>query len=383
MAQDLRESAESDAFWMRRALSEAELGRGSVEPNPLVGAVIVRDGRALAVGHHARFGGPHAEVDALSRAGDSARGATLYVTLEPCRHHGKTPPCTEAVLHSGIARVVAAMRDPFPKVAGGGLAQLRAAGLEVNLGVEGDSARRLNAPYLKRLRTGRPYVTAKWAMTLDGRIATSKGDSVWISGPRSRALVHEVRGRMDAILVGIGTVLADNPSLTARPSGPRIAARVILDSEARLPFTSRLAATARDVPVWVAVTERAAAERTEALSSLGCEVLKFQSGGGRIPIAALLDELGRRGATNLLVEGGGQTIGAFLDAREIDAVDVFIAPILEGGTTSVSPVLGNGVSAMADALRLRRPLVTLVEGDVRIRGVMPGSGEGGHDNDST
>ena len=262
-----------DLFWMRRALAEAERGRGAVEPNPLVGAVVVREGRPVGVGHHARFGGPHAEVVALEAAGAAARGATLYVTLEPCCHHGKTPPCTEAVLAAGIRRVVAAMTDPFPKVAGGGFARLAAAGLEVESGLLETEARRLNAPYLKRLATGRPYVIAKWAMTLDGKTATASGDSRWISGPRSRALVHELRGRMDAILVGIGTALADDPQLTARPPGPRRAARVVLDSAARLPPDSRLARTAREIPVWVAVTERAGAERRAALAALGCDIL--------------------------------------------------------------------------------------------------------------
>jgi len=283
-----------DLLWMRRALAEAERGRGAVEPNPMVGAVVVRDGRLVGFGHHARFGGPHAEVEALARAGDEARGATLYVTLEPCCHFGKTPPCTQAVLDAGIVRVVAAMRDPFPKVAGGGLAQLRQAGVAVEVGVESDAARRLNAPYLKRLATGRPYVVAKWAMTLDGKTAAASGDSRWISGPRSRALVHELRGRMDAVVVGIGTALADDPQLTARPPGPRVACRVVLDGSARLSPTSRLATTAREVPVLVAVTDRAPGDRRDALAALGCEVLAFP-GAGPVPILALLDELGRRG----------------------------------------------------------------------------------------
>ena len=226
---------EDDLRWMARALAEAGRGRGSVEPNPMVGAVVVRDGTLVGVGHHELFGGPHAEVNALARAGGLAAGSTLYVTLEPCCHQGKTPPCTEAVIGAGMARVVAALRDPFPKVDGGGAARLRAAGVEVSMGLMAEEAARLNGPYLKRLATGLPYVLAKWAMTLDGKTASRSGDSRWISGPRSRALVHEVRGRMDAILVGIGTVMADDPSLTARPTGPRTPARVVLDGSARLP----------------------------------------------------------------------------------------------------------------------------------------------------
>jgi diaminohydroxyphosphoribosylaminopyrimidine deaminase/5-amino-6-(5-phosphoribosylamino)uracil reductase len=356
-----------DLLWMRRALAEAERGRGAVEPNPLVGAVVVRDGRLVGFGHHARFGGPHAEIPALARAGAAARGATLYVTLEPCCHFGKTPPCTEAILAAGIARVVAAQRDPFPRVAGGGLARLRAAGLEVEVGLEAEAAAQLNAPYLKRLATGRPYVTAKWAMTLDGKTAAASGDSRWISSPRSRALVHEVRGRMDAIVVGIGTALADDPQLTARPPGPRTAARVVLDSAGRLPLESRLAQTAHAAPVLVAVTERAPADRLERLSALGCTILPFP-GTGPVPIPPLLDELGGRGMTNVLVEGGGRVLGAFLDAGQVDAVDVFIAPTIEGGAPAFTPAQGAGQARMADALRLHRQQISVIDGDIRLQG---------------
>lgn len=362
--------ASDDPFWMQRALAEAERGRGAVEPNPMVGAVVVRDGQLVGFGHHTRFGAPHAEVEALRRAGAAAQGATLYVTLEPCCHVGKTPPCTEAILAAGVRRVVAAMRDPFPKVAGGGLTLLREAGLALAVGVESDAAQRLNAPYLKRLATGRPYVTAKWAMTLDGKTAAASGDSRWISGPRSRALVHEVRGRMDAIVVGIGTALADDPELTARPPGPRTPSRVVVDGAGRLPTTSRLARTAREIPVLVALTDRASPERREALAALGCEILPFP-GTGPVPILPLLDELGRRGMTNLLVEGGGRLLGGFLDAGQVDAVDVFIAPLVEGGTPAFTPAQGQGHSRMADALRLARQQVSLIDGDVRLQGEFP------------
>ena len=238
----------SDLAWMNLALAEAERGRGAVEPNPMVGAVIVREGRVVGLGHHARFGGPHAEVMALRMPREAARGATLYVTLEPCCHHGKTPPCTEAILQAGVARVVAAIRDPFPSVDGGGLAILRSAGGRGRSRAAGWPAAELNAPYLKRVSTGLPYITAKWAMTLDGKTAVASGDSQWISSPGSRSLVHQLRGRMDAILVGIGTVLADDPQLTARPAGPRTAARIVLDSKASLPLNSRLVQTAHDSP---------------------------------------------------------------------------------------------------------------------------------------
>jgi diaminohydroxyphosphoribosylaminopyrimidine deaminase/5-amino-6-(5-phosphoribosylamino)uracil reductase len=359
-----------DAAWMRLALALAERGRGWVEPNPLVGAVIVREGRQVAAGYHERFGGPHAEVVALRAAGADANGSTLYVTLEPCCHFGKTPPCTDAILEAGIARVVAAMDDPFPDVSGRGAARLRAAGISVEIGCEADAARRLNAPYLKRLAVGLPLVTAKWAMTLDGKSATSSGDSRWISSEESRRQVHELRGRTDAIIAGIGTVEADDPLLTARPSGPRAAARVVLDSAARLAVSSRLARTAREHPVIVAVSERARPERRAALVELGCEVVGF-SGQGRVPVTPLLEELGRRGMTNVLLEGGGSVLGSFLDEGQVDSLDVFIAPLLEGGDRARTPARGRGCALMSEAGRLRDVEMTQVGGpggDVRVRG---------------
>src|SRR5229473_850735 len=244
-----------DEKWMARALELAEKGRGYVEPNPLVGAVIVHDGKVVGEGWHESFGKPHAEINALAKAGEAARGAALYVTLEPCCHHGKTPPCTEAILRAGVLRVVAAMKDPFPAVAGQGVARLRQAGVVLEMGLMENEARRLNAPYLKLISTGRPYVHAKWAMTLDGKIATRTGDSKWISGEMSRRHTHELRGRMDAIIVGIGTVLADNPSLTVRPPGPRVPVRVVLDSRGRLPESCQLAMTARETPVLVVAAD--------------------------------------------------------------------------------------------------------------------------------
>jgi diaminohydroxyphosphoribosylaminopyrimidine deaminase / 5-amino-6-(5-phosphoribosylamino)uracil reductase len=359
-----------DVQWMRLALLEAAKGLGSVEPNPMVGAVVVRDNQLVGAGYHKRFGGPHAEVNALNDAGERARGATLYVTLEPCCHFGKTPPCTDAILAAGIARVVVAMRDPFAKVDGRGLSALGARGLQVETGCEAVAARVLNAPYLKRVITGMPFVTAKWAMTLDGKTAAGSGDSRWISSDQSRTLVHELRGRMDAIVVGIATVESDDPLLTARPPGPRTPARVVLDSAGRLPLSSRLAQTARDVLVIVATTERADLLKRDQLSELGCEVVSFP-GCRRVPVGPLLDELGRRGMTNVLVEGGGQVLGSFLDEGQVDAVDVFIAPILEGGDHARTGVRGRGLNLMRDAARLQCVEFSQVGGDTRVRGCLP------------
>jgi diaminohydroxyphosphoribosylaminopyrimidine deaminase/5-amino-6-(5-phosphoribosylamino)uracil reductase len=359
-----------DQHWMRRALAEAARGLGRVEPNPMVGAVVVRDGRLVGVGHHERFGGPHAEVHALATAGASARGATLYVTLEPCCHQGKTPPCTAAVLAAGVTRVVAAGLDPFPRVAGGGFGRLRAAGVALTVGPLEDEARRLNAPYFKRLATGRPHVVAKWAMTLDGKIACRTGDSRWISGEASRAAVHELRGRMDAIVVGIGTALADDPALTARPPGPRTPLRVVLDREARLPLTSQLVQTAREVPVLVVAGEAAHIGPVEALTAAGVEVLRLP-GDPAERVTALLDELGRRGQSNVLVEGGGRVLGSFADAGAIDAVEVFLAPTFEGGSHAFGPVRGRGVERMADATRLLNLDVARRGADLWLRGDVP------------
>lgn len=365
-----------DLHWMRRALDLAARGRGAVEPNPLVGAVVVRAGAVVGEGWHQRHGGPHAEVHALAAAGEAARGGTLYVTLEPCCHHGKTPPCTDAVLAAGVARVVVAMSDPFPRVAGGGLARLRGAGLAVEAGACEAEARVLNAPYLKLLATGRPYVHAKWAMTLDGKIATRCGDSKWISSAASRRRAHVLRGRMDAILVGVATALADDPQLTARPPGPRVACRVVLDSAARLPLDAHLVRTAGDVSTLVVTTARAPAERVAALAAAGCEVLAVPARDGRPDVAAVLDELGRRRYTNLLVEGGGEVLGSFLDAGEIDEAHVFIAPRLVGGAAARPPLLGRGVERLGEALALETLTVETIDGDVYLHSRRVGAAQG-------
>jgi len=348
-----------DEVWMRRALELAERGRGAVEPNPLVGAVLVRDGIAVGEGWHQRFGEAHAEVHALAAAGERARGATLYVTLEPCCHHGKTPPCTDAVIAAGITRVVAAMIDPFPRVAGGGGRKLREAGVAVEFGVGEAEARRLNAPYLTLLTHGRPHVHAKWACTLDGKIATRAGESQWISNERSRAAVHQLRGRVDGVLVGIGTALADNPRLTARPAGPRLATRVVLDRRARLPLDSLLVTTAREVPVLVVTSADAPSERVELLREAGCEVLVAS-------LPELLAELGRRRWTNLLVEGGAEVLGSFLDGGLIDEAHVFVAPKLFGGADAPGPVAGTGVARVGLAWTPAGSRVELLDGDVYV-----------------
>ncbi len=355
-----------DQTMMTRALELAENGRGLVEPNPLVGAVVAREGRIVGEGWHERFGEAHAEVNALARAGEAARGASLFVTLEPCCHQGKTPPCTAAIVRAGVRRVVAALADPFPDVAGRGIEALRSEGVDVEVGVGEAAARAQNAPYLKLLRTGKPWVIAKWAMSLDGKIATRTGESRWLTGPEARARVHQLRGRMDAILVGIGTVLADDPLLTARPPGPRTATRVVLDSRLRLPLESQLVRTARQTPLIAVHDPQADAGVRAALTQAGCECLTVRPDAGSPTIDGILLELGRRRFTNLLVEGGAKVLGSLFDAQAIDEVYAFVAPTLVGG--GPGPLAGHGLDRLADALLLSSPRVEAMGRDVLISG---------------
>jgi diaminohydroxyphosphoribosylaminopyrimidine deaminase/5-amino-6-(5-phosphoribosylamino)uracil reductase len=333
-----------------------------------VGAVVVRDGKVVGEGWHERYGAAHAEVNALTTAGEAASGGTLYVTLEPCCHHGKTPPCTEAVIRGGIRRVVAALSDPFPQVAGQGGARLRAAGITVDFGPGEAEARRQNAPYLKLLATGRPYVHAKWAMSLDGKIATSTGNSKWITGDAARRCVHELRGRMDAILIGSGTARADDPLLTVRPPGPRTPARIVLSRSCALTPESRLVQTVADAPVWVVTTVPAESPPAQQLRALGCEILCIPETDPCVAIFCLLDELGRRRMTNILVEGGSALLGSFRDAAAIDEVHVFVAPRLVGGAGALTPIGGHGVQKVADALALSEWQIQQIGDDLLLHG---------------
>ncbi|MCY2967142.1 MAG: bifunctional diaminohydroxyphosphoribosylaminopyrimidine deaminase/5-amino-6-(5-phosphoribosylamino)uracil reductase RibD [Planctomycetota bacterium] len=376
-----------DTAVMRRAIELARRGDGAVEPNPMVGAVLVdSDLRSIAEGWHQRYGGPHAEVHALACAGERARGATLFVTLEPCAHHGKTPPCADAVIQAGIARVIVGSLDPFPQVDGRGIAKLRAAGIAVETGLLDDEVRCLNAPFRKLVQTGLPWVHAKWAMTLDGRIASRTGESKWISNPKSRQLTHALRGRMDGILVGIGTALADDPLLTARPTGPRTALRIVVDSQARLPVDSQLVRTAGESPVLVATTIHAPADRRAALEQAGVEVVTLptttavpQVGGPftaspqslpspQVDLRELLLELGRRRLTNLFCEGGGSLLGSLHDAGLLDELHVFVAPKLLGGAGALSPILGTGRSAPPECSSLVDMKIEVLDQDVYIHG---------------
>jgi len=364
---------------MRYAIELASRGLGRVEPNPAVGAVLVDEHlNFLADGYHERFGGSHAESNALSdfaaRFEDAGvrkellANATLYVTLEPCCHHGKTPPCSEAVIKAGVRRVSVGIRDPSPHVAGGGIQQLRDADVDVSTGLAEEQIHELNAPFLKRLETGLPWVHAKWAMTLDGKIATRTGVSKWISGEASRQRVHLLRGRMDAIIVGAGTARIDDPLLTVRVPGPRTPVRVVLDSGATLSLDSQLVRTVNDAPVLVAVSENAPAERVASLRAAGVEVVVAGSAGPRVDLKQLLQELGNRSMTNVLIEGGGALFGAAFDGGLVDEAHVFVAPKFAGGADAVTPVGGVGVEVIPEVSQLRGQTVEQVGDDVYIHG---------------
>ncbi|MCA9187403.1 MAG: bifunctional diaminohydroxyphosphoribosylaminopyrimidine deaminase/5-amino-6-(5-phosphoribosylamino)uracil reductase RibD [Pirellulaceae bacterium] len=363
----MREEAEIDRQWMSRAIQLAARGRGLVEPNPMVGAVLVRDGQLLGAAWHEAFGGPHAEALALQKAEDTS-GATLYVTLEPCCHHGKTPPCTDAILHAGIARVVVASVDPFPEVAGKGIEQLRAGGLQVDVGLLADQEQFLNAPYRTLVIHRRPWIIAKWAMTLDGRIATSTGDSQWISNEEARIRVHQLRGRMDGVAIGVGTVLRDDPLLTARPPGPRQAQRIVFDSQGRMPTSVQLLrsnkVTSASPGVLVVVGPKVNQDHCSRLHDAGAEVFQCHAHSYVDRISEILQELGRRRLTNLLVEGGADVLGAFWDAKLIDEVHVFIAPKLVGGQQCVPAVGGTGIASIVDAGHLQHTQIELLDDNV-------------------
>lgn len=358
---------DDDRRFMQRALELARRGEGWVEPNPMVGCVLVRDGQVVGEGWHQRFGGPHAEVEALRAAGAGARDATAYVTLEPCCTTGKTPPCTEALIKAGVMRVVAACADPNPAVNGRGIASLTDAGIVVETGALQAEGAELIAPFRKLQIERRPWVIAKWAMTLDGKLATRTGDSKWISSEAARAVVHALRSRVDAIVVGRGTVEADDPLLTARPAGARVATRVVLDSRASLSLESQLVRTASEAAVLVSAGPDASAAACDALRQRGVEVWQGKASSRRDRVGELLDELGQRQMTNVLVEGGAAVLGEFFDAGAVDEVHVFVAPKVVGGA-ELSPVAGIGVARMSDALPMAFQRIEAVGPDFYLHG---------------
>ena len=354
-----RRAPDTERF-MRLALREAERGLGRTSPNPAVGAVLVKDGRVVGRGHHARAGAPHAEVEAIRAAGARARGADLYTTLEPCDHFGRTPPCSLAILEAGVRRVFSGSSDPNPAVNGRGVRRLRRAGIAVETGVLREECDALNEPWFRFITSGRPHVTLKIASTLDGRIATATGDSRWVTGPEARALVHTLRDGVDAVLVGAGTARADDPRLTARLPGGRDPLRVVLDSRLRLPDELRLFRQRSAAPTLVAH----ASGRPPARPRRGVEYLRCRSRRGRVDLADLLARLGQRGVTHLLVEGGGEVARSLLDAGLVDRLLLFLAPRLAAGGLSWLP--GPGPRRMSGALPLAIESVRPVGGDLLV-----------------
>jgi diaminohydroxyphosphoribosylaminopyrimidine deaminase/5-amino-6-(5-phosphoribosylamino)uracil reductase len=355
--------------YMARALELARQALGTTSPNPAVGAVLVKGGRIVAEGFTQPPGGPHAEIVAIRQAGEKARGATLYVTLEPCRHYGRTPPCTKAIVEAGIREVHYSFEDPDDHGRGRAAPELREAGVEVVTGESEAEARRINEAYIKHRSTGLPFVIAKWAMSLDGKIAATSGDSRWVSGPETREWSHRLRTQIDAIMVGVRTILVDDPQLTARPGdvvSGRQPLRIVADSKGRTPVTARVL----DGPgaALIATTEESKDVWRRQMAEAGAEVLVLPDVREHVDLAVLLRTLGERQVLSLLVEGGGELLGAFFDAGLVDKVQAVVAPMVIGGREAPAAVAGRGVERMAEALRLREVTVERAGEDMIVTG---------------
>ena len=363
-----------DEKFMRLALSLAEEARGRTSPNPMVGAVIVRNGEIVGRGYHRKAGTPHAEIHAIADAGEQARNATIYVSLEPCSHYGRTGPCTQAIIQAGLSRVVMAMMDPNPEVSGRGKAALEAHGIQVQTGVLESQARKLNEAYIKYITTRQPFVILKTAMSMDGKIATAAGKSKWITSESSRRIVHQIRDEVDAIMVGIGTVIHDDPSLTARlPDGRgHDPVRIILDSRGRMPLEAKVLHLDSAARTIVAVTPGASQKKVSQLKQLA-EVLVIPEQNGRIDLQALMQELGQMEITSVLLEGGAEVNASALKAGIVDKVLVFIAPMLIGGSEAPGPVGGPGIEELSEAVSLTDISLERIGEDVLITGKPRGS----------
>lgn len=356
--------------FMQRALELAARAAGTTSPNPAVGCVIVKDGRVVGEGFTQAGGRPHAETEALAAAGASAAGADVYVTLEPCSHHGRTPPCDDALVEAGVKRVLLAIEDPDTRVAGNGRRKLEAAGVMVEEGDGAEESARLLEDYIKHRRTGLPFVVVKYAASLDGKIAAASGDSRWVSGPETLRWAHANRPGFDAIVVGVSTVVVDNPMLTARPEGvesPRQPLRVVVDSRGRTPHEGNV--LQGESKTLIATTEASPADWRKRVESRGAEVVVYPADeAGRVSLRPLLEDLGRRGIVRLLVEGGGVLHGGFFDQRLVDKVTIVIAPMIVGAASAPGAVAGKGAERMADALRLRDVTVERLGDDILVVG---------------
>lgn len=348
----------------------AEMGRGFTSPNPLVGAVIVKDGSIIAEGYHRRFGEPHAEIEALNQTGDAARGSTVYVTLEPCCHYGKTPPCTRALIDAGVTKVVMAMEDPNPLVAGMGKAELEAAGILVETGILVERAKKINEWFIKFTTTGVPFFLAKAAMTLDGKISTRAGHSRWITGQQTRQYVHWLRAGVDAVMVGSKTVQADDPMLTTRLSSAngRDPIRLVIDGNARISPQSKLFKSSSTAPAFVIVKTTADHRKKESLRAAGAELLEIEPKDGKIDLLKAARELGKRGIASVMIEGGGALLAAAFEAGIVDKALFFVAPKIFGGKDAPTPVEGTGVEKVEDAVGLRDISVNRFGDDIVIEG---------------
>lgn len=359
-----------DEQFMREALGLAAQARGRTSPNPMVGSVVVKEGRVIGRGYHVRAGASHGEVMALEDAGADAKGATLYVTLEPCCHYGRTPPCTKTIIAAGIRRVVAGMRDPNPLVSGRGLDELRQAGLEITLPVLEAEAAALNEVFVKYITTKRPFVLLKVASSLDGKIATVTGESRWITNERSRLLVHQLRDQVDAIMVGINTVLRDDPLLTTRlpGGGGHDPLRIIVDSRLRLPHEARVLTASMSASTFIATTPEAPAEKRRQLEASGAKILVVEGSGPGVPLGPLMDQLGALQVTSILLEGGGELHSSALRAGIVDKVLFFIAPKILGGRTAPPAIGGEGFARLEEAVTLERMQIKPLDSDLLIEG---------------
>ena len=362
-------STDADVKYMSLALELAKKGRGKVEPNPMVGAVVVKNDLAVGMGYHQAFGGPHAEVFAISEGKEACAGATLYVSMEPCAHYGKTAPCVDAIIKAGIKKVVIAIIDPNPITSGKGMRKLQEAGIDVKLGVMESQAAKLNAPFLKLMQKGLPYVIVKWAMSLDGKIATHTGDSRWISSEESREYVHIIRGQVDGVMVGINTVQRDDPLLTCRIKGGRNPRRIIVDSNAALPLNSRLINTIQESELFVAVGSSAPQERIEKLKQRGCKIISAGGVNGLVDMKTLFQQLGKMNLTNILVEGGSRVITTLIEECLVDKIIIFIAPIIVGGEGALSPVMGAGITRICESVKLTDITTKRFANDLVIEGI--------------
>jgi diaminohydroxyphosphoribosylaminopyrimidine deaminase / 5-amino-6-(5-phosphoribosylamino)uracil reductase len=355
--------------WMKRVLRLAARGKGKTSPNPMVGALVVKEGRVVGEGYHRKAGEAHAEIVALRKAGTDARGATLYINLEPCCHVGKTPPCAPAVIEAGVTEVIVGMEDPNPRVSGRGIEALRQAGLKVRVGILEKDCRRLNEAFCRYIVSKMPFVILKVASTLDGKVATRYGESKWITNESSRHQVHRLRSEVDGVLVGIGTVMKDNPQLTSRIKGGRDPFRIILDSHLRIPEDAKVVTPSSSRTI-LATTVEAPQERVEYWRSRGVQVLVFDSISGRVPLRSCLSKLGEIGMMSLLVEGGSQISGSFLDEEWVDKLLLFLAPKLMGDEQAIGIFGGVGKRSMEEILPVREMRIKILNGDILIEGYL-------------